>query len=74
MELDDYQTLRLIQERIVAKIHSLDNWPDFIEWTKSITRDKFKVFVLSCLNEIVDKGDVTKADLLEVKSQIEGTS
>lgn len=72
MELDEYQTLKLIQERISNKVYSFRTWEDFIAWVKSITAVKFKTFILQCLDDVVADGDAKKADLLEVKTSIEG--
>lgn len=76
MELDDYQTLRLVEERIILKVHSFcsreNPWEDFIAWVKGMTQAKFKAFILQCLDDVVANGDVKKTDLLEIKSLIEG--
>jgi len=73
MELDEYQTLRLVQDKLVQKIYNHNNWPDFIEWLKSITKDNFKAFVLASLNAVLEGRDMAKADLLEAKALIEGS-
>lgn len=72
MELDDRETLKLVQERIQAKVYVFKEWPEFITWLKGMTQAKFKAFILQCLDDVVADGDVKKADLLEVKSSIEG--
>jgi len=72
MELDEYQTLKLVQDRMALKLYSHSNWPDFITWVKSITQTKFKALIVQCLDDIVADGDAKKADLLEAKSSIEG--
>lgn len=72
MELDEYQTLKMIQERISNKVYSFRSWADFIVWVKSITAVKFKAFILQCLDDSIADGDAKKADLLEAKTSIEG--
>lgn len=74
MELDDCQTLRLVKERIVRKVHSFSTWEDFIIWAKGMTQVKFKAFVLECIDEVVSDSDTEKKDLLEIKALIEGKS
>lgn len=71
MALDEYQTLRVVQERMALKLYSHNNWPDFISWVKSITRDNFKAFVLASIDEVLSGRDDENADLLEFKGQIE---
>ena len=66
------KTLRLVEERIILKVHSFRTWEDFIAWIKGMTQAKFKAFILQCLDDVVADGDVKKADLLEIKSSIEG--
>ena len=73
MELDEYQTLRLVQERMAVKLYSHNNWPDFISWVKSIASAKFKAFVVASLDEVLDGRDEEKTDLLEAKALIEGS-
>lgn len=72
MELDDVVTLKVVQKRMVDKIYTYRDWPSFVTWIKGITATKFKTFVLACLDDSVVSGDAKKADLLEVKAQIEG--
>lgn len=72
MELDDRETLKLVQERIQAKVYSFRTWEDFIAWIKGMTQAKFKAFILKCLDDVVADGDAKKADLLEAKPSIEG--
>lgn len=72
MELEDYETLRLVQERLIHKIQSFRTWEDFIPWVKEMTQSKFKAFILKCLDGVIADGDVKKADLLEAKAQLEG--
>ena len=52
MELDEYQTLKLIQERISNKVYSFRNWQDFVTWVKGMTQAKFKAFILQCLDDV----------------------
>lgn len=73
MELEDRQTLKLVQERIQAKVYAFREWDPFITWLKGMTTAKFKTFIVGCINEVTEKGDTEKADLLEVKTLIEGT-
>ena len=72
MQLNDYETLKVVQERIAEKVYSFRDWPTFITWIKSITAVKFKAFILECLDDIVAKRDAEKTDLLEAKTSIEG--
>lgn len=74
MELDEHQTLRLVQEKMAQKLFSHNNWPDFIDWLKSITKDNFKAFVLLSIDEVLGGRDTEKTDLLEAKALIEGIS
>jgi len=73
MELDEYQTLRLVQEKMVQKIYAHNDWPDFISWVKSITAVKFKAFAVASLVEVLDGRDTEKSDLLEAKALLEGS-
>lgn len=68
MELDDFQTLRLVEERIILKVHSFRTWKEFIIWVNGMGA-KFKAFVFQCLDDVVDDGDAKKAVLLEIKKQ-----
>lgn len=72
MELNEFETLRLVEERIILKVHSFSTWEDFIVWVKGMTQAKFKTFILKCLDDVVADGDAKKADLLEAKTSIEG--
>lgn len=72
MELDDHETLNLVQERIQAKVYSFREWPEFITWLKGMTATKFKAFILQCIDDVIADGDAEKADLLEAKGSIEG--
>lgn len=72
MELDELVTLKVVQKRMVDKIYTYRDWPSFVTWIKGITAIKFKAFVLACLDDSVTNGDAKKADLLEIKSSIEG--
>jgi len=74
MELDEYQTLKLVQDRMALKLYSHSNWPDFITWVKSITSDNFKAFAVASIIEILGDRDNEKAELLDAKALIEGTS
>ena len=71
MELNDLETLKVIQERIAEKIYSFRDWASFITWIKSITAAKFKTFIVKCLDDSVTDGDAKKSDLLEIKTSIE---
>jgi len=72
MELEDRETLKLVQERIQAKVYAFREWPAFITWIKGMTEAKFKAFIVQCLDDSISDGDTKKADLLEVKTSIEG--
>lgn len=72
MELEDRETLKLVQERIQAKVYSFRTWEEFITWLKGMTAAKFKTFILACIDDVVADGDTEKADLLEAKTLIEG--
>ncbi|MBA7496912.1 hypothetical protein ES702_07521 [subsurface metagenome] len=72
MELNEFETLRLVEERIILKVHSFRTWENFITWIKGMTQVKFKAFILQCLDDVVADGDAKKADLLEAKTSIEG--
>lgn len=71
MELDEYQTLRLVQEKMVQKIYAHNDWLGFVNWLKSITKDNFKAFVLESIDEVLGGRDTEKTDLLEAKTLIE---
>jgi len=72
MELEDDQTLRLVMEKVYLKVYSFSTWPEFIAWAKGMTQTKFKTFILECIDEVISGRDTEKADLLEIKSMIEG--
>lgn len=72
MELNDLETLKVVQERIAEKVYSFRDWSSFITWIKGITAAKFKAFILQCLDDVVAEGDTKKTDLLEIKTLIEG--
>lgn len=69
MELDDFQTLRLVEERVILKVHSFRTWEEFIVWANEMGV-KFKAFIRECLDDVVADGDAKNADLLEIKKKI----
>lgn len=72
MELEDRKTLQLVQDRIQAKVYSFRTWEEFITWLKGMTAEKFKAFIVKCIDDVIADGDAEKVDLLEAKTSIKG--
>jgi len=68
MELNEFETLRLVEERIILKVHSFRTWEEFMGWVDGMGA-KFKAFVFQCVDDVVADGDAKKKDLLEIKKQ-----
>jgi len=68
MELDDIQTLRLVEKQILLKVRSFPTWEEFMGWVDGMGA-RFKAFVLQCIDDAVADGDAKKAVLLEIKKQ-----
>jgi len=68
MELNEFETLRLVEERIILKVHSFSTWKEFMVWVDGMGA-KFKAFVFQCVDDVVSDGDAKKTALLEIKKQ-----
>jgi|GEM_PF-5239441 len=68
MKLDETQTLRNVEKRILSKVRSFHTLQDFMDWADGMG-PKFKAFVFQCMDDVVAGDNVEAEFLLEIKKR-----